>query len=302
MKGLALYRCETLPCTRVSLSVTGTDYSYDALDRTVKETETHDEWSGTTRTTKFSYQGLSDLVTEERITGKNPTTKTYSYDAFGHRISLTNDPDDPAKETKTYTYGYDVHGSVSQLISQGGSVQASYGYTLYGGEDTELPKGERMFLDNRLPHQPEHSKLERSPRFRGLPGVRRETRVGAEIRQGEVDSQPSQDRCDEPKPKEACRREAEPSTAERSDQEVDRREGKVVVYVTTNHVCQRRELVGSRFDTDQLRHQKQHCERGGRYPLPARLRNGIQNAIMIHVGVVTIHISFHNGCQLSPWS
>ncbi len=109
-----------------------TDYSYDALDRTVKETETHDEWSGTTRTTKFSYQGLSDLVTEERITGKNPTTKTYSYDAFGHRISLTNDPDDPAKETKTYTYGYDVHGSVSQLITQGGQVQASYGYTPTG--------------------------------------------------------------------------------------------------------------------------------------------------------------------------
>ncbi len=119
-----------------------TDYVYDALDRTVKETETHDEWSGTTRTTKFSYQGLSDLVTEERISGKNPTTKTYSYDAFGHRISLTNDPDDPAKETKTYTYGYDVHGSVSQLITQGGQVQASYGYTPYGGEDTELTKGD----------------------------------------------------------------------------------------------------------------------------------------------------------------
>ena len=119
-----------------------TDYSYDALDRTVKETETHNEWSGQTRTTKFSYQGLSDLVTEERISGRNPTTKTYSYDAFGHRISLTNDPDDPTKETKTYTYGYDVHGSGSQLITQGGQVQASYGYSAYGGEDEELTKGD----------------------------------------------------------------------------------------------------------------------------------------------------------------
>jgi RHS repeat-associated protein len=37
--------------------------------------------------------------------------------------------------TNTYTYGIDVHGSVSQLIDDAGAVKASYGYNAYGGAD-----------------------------------------------------------------------------------------------------------------------------------------------------------------------
>ena len=36
---------------------------------------------------------------------------------------------------ETFTYGHDVHGSVSQLLSDTGTVKASYGYNAYGGSD-----------------------------------------------------------------------------------------------------------------------------------------------------------------------
>lgn len=58
-----------------------TRYTYDALDRTTQETENH---AGTSndRTTQFTYQGITPLVTEEQQTGgTNPRTKTFSYDA-----------------------------------------------------------------------------------------------------------------------------------------------------------------------------------------------------------------------------
>lgn len=41
----------------------------------------------------------------------------------------------------TFTYGYDVHGSVSMLLG-GDDVQATYGYTAYGSEDDELSNNE----------------------------------------------------------------------------------------------------------------------------------------------------------------
>lgn len=69
-------------------------------------------------------------------------TKSYSYDAYGHRISLRNDPVDPAKPTKDYTYTYDVHGSVSALVDEAGSVAASYGYDAYGDKDAGLSAGD----------------------------------------------------------------------------------------------------------------------------------------------------------------
>jgi RHS repeat-associated protein len=42
----------------------------------------------------------------------------------------------------TYTYGYDVHGSVSQLLAPDGSTKASYGYTPYGQSDGQLSQGD----------------------------------------------------------------------------------------------------------------------------------------------------------------
>ncbi len=43
---------------------------------------------------------------------------------------------------QTYTYGYDVHGSVSLLLKPDGTVYASYAYRPYGEEDIELSKGD----------------------------------------------------------------------------------------------------------------------------------------------------------------
>jgi RHS repeat-associated protein len=42
----------------------------------------------------------------------------------------------------TYTYGYDVHGSASQLLDPNGATTASYGYRPYGQPDTDLSKGD----------------------------------------------------------------------------------------------------------------------------------------------------------------
>ncbi len=73
------------------------DYVYDALDRTVSQTEGHG--TDAARTTELSYLGLTNLVSgEDHCAGSAPadsqllTTKSYSYDAFGHRIGLTDDP------------------------------------------------------------------------------------------------------------------------------------------------------------------------------------------------------------------
>jgi RHS repeat-associated protein len=122
-------------------------YSYDALDRTAQETENHPT-ANLSRTTTFSYEGLTNLVTKEvqQNTGATTSTdtKTYNYDTYGHRISL-NDSTVSGGTTTTgsFTYGYDVHDSASLLINQAnGTVKASYGYTPYGASDTTLSKGD----------------------------------------------------------------------------------------------------------------------------------------------------------------
>lgn len=110
-----------------------TQYTYDALDRTTKEQEDHGG-SGNDRTTTFTYQALTRLATEEKQAGgTSPKTKSFSYDAYGHRVAMTDT--DQAGTTNTYTYGQDVHSSVSQLIDDAGKVKASYGYDAYGGSD-----------------------------------------------------------------------------------------------------------------------------------------------------------------------
>jgi RHS repeat-associated protein len=116
-------------------------YVYDPLDRLIQETEKHG--SSPTRTTDFSYLGLTNLVTQETQSG-DPTkdaTKSYSYDAFGHRISLRNAPS--AGTTKNYLYAYDVHGSVSLLTEVAtGTAEATYGYDAYGEKDSDLSVGD----------------------------------------------------------------------------------------------------------------------------------------------------------------
>jgi RHS repeat-associated protein len=133
------------------------DYTYDALDRTTKEVEAHLDTSKN-RTTLFAYQGLTNLVTQEAQTGAVNKTKTYSYDAYGHRISLEDKNNTTGAAPDLYTYGYDVHGSVSQLITDAGTVKASYGYDAYGGHDAN-PASDTEALtsgdtDNQAPINP----------------------------------------------------------------------------------------------------------------------------------------------------
>ncbi len=128
------------------------DYEYDALDRVVGQTESHGA-TGSPRTTLMSYLGLGTAVTRETHhngdDGGDPllTTKSYSYDAYGHRIGMTNSP--TGGTAATSTYGYDVHGSVSLLLGDTGTATASYGYRPYGGADAELTKGD-LNADNPL--------------------------------------------------------------------------------------------------------------------------------------------------------
>jgi hypothetical protein len=52
-------------------------------------------------------------VTEEKQSGgTDPRTKTFSYNAYGHRIAMSDT--NAAGVTETFTYGHDVHGSVSR--------------------------------------------------------------------------------------------------------------------------------------------------------------------------------------------
>jgi RHS repeat-associated protein len=120
-------------------SNTSTENTYDALDRLNHEEETHGTSS---RKTIMNYQGLSDLVTKE--THRNPSTdaliksKSYSYDSYGHRISMTDTL--ASGSAQTYTYAYDVHGSVSMLLDSTSEAKAAYGYTAYGDADAGLTK------------------------------------------------------------------------------------------------------------------------------------------------------------------
>ena len=72
-------------------------------------------------------------------------TKSFTYDAFGRRTTLTNAPTTPDGTNDPngrFTYSYDAHGSVSQLLTSAATVQVAYGYRPYGDKDADLTKGE----------------------------------------------------------------------------------------------------------------------------------------------------------------
>jgi len=116
------------------------NYIYDALDRIVSEQETHPNQAQ--RTTTYSYQGVGSQLTEEQQSNASGpiTVKDYTYDAFGHRLTMTNTPSGQA--ATTYSYGYNVHDSVSLLLDPNGNAKASYGYSAYGDQDTSLSQGD----------------------------------------------------------------------------------------------------------------------------------------------------------------
>jgi RHS repeat-associated protein len=142
----ALFRLERFVAYAGTTPTDDTSYDYDALDRVIKEVEGH-SLNGTpkNRTTSLNYLGLTNLVTSETFAGdRKSLSKSYTYDASGNRMSLTDTPADGG-DTKTYTYGYDVHGSVSLLLenaagdaTDNSTVTASYGYDAYGDEDQDL--------------------------------------------------------------------------------------------------------------------------------------------------------------------
>ena len=117
------------------------DYTYDAFDRTIEETESHGVASP--KTTLFSYLGLGTEQSQEQhkdSTGAVTATKSLSYDAFGKRMSMTTTPAGQAAATDTF--GYDVHGNVSVLLTSTGTARAAYGYKPYGDTDSDLTKGD----------------------------------------------------------------------------------------------------------------------------------------------------------------
>jgi RHS repeat-associated protein len=123
-------------------------YTYDALNRQVQETEQHPSLNGDTRITNFSYLGLGSQDVEETQTSQNTgntlDVKDFTYDVNGHRLAETDNKysNGQAGTPTTYTYGYDTHGSVSQLVAPDSSTKASYGYTPYGQSDTTLSHGD----------------------------------------------------------------------------------------------------------------------------------------------------------------
>ena len=82
---------------------------------------------------------MTNQTTEEKQTGgTDPRTKTYAYNAVGQRIGMTDQATGSADSTQSsYTFGSDVHGSVSQLLDESGEVRSSYGYDAYGKPDAK---------------------------------------------------------------------------------------------------------------------------------------------------------------------
>lgn len=136
-----------------------TTYRYDVLDRTVSQREDHGTGStGTThdRTTRFTYLGMTTAVTEETSEPLNggaiTRTKNYDYDATGTRTSMT---DTPTGGTPTfYSYGYDPHGSVNQLLTATGTIKASYGYDAYGNQDNAPTAANDLSIGDITPQAP----------------------------------------------------------------------------------------------------------------------------------------------------
>src|SRR5262249_12557470 len=81
---------------------------------------------------------------QQSTAGSTTAVKDYTYDAFGNRLSMTDTPfsGGTAQQPTTLTYGYDVHGSVAQLVDPGGKNQAPYGEQPYGPADPALTQGD----------------------------------------------------------------------------------------------------------------------------------------------------------------
>ena len=115
------------------------DYTTDAFDRPVEE---RTEQSGDVKSKAMTYVGLSDQVSDEDsykgsvASGTLEKSRAYSYGPDGDRVAMTYKKAGGAE--KSYSYGYDAQGSVSQLLDDDGKAQASYGYTAYGEPQDDM--------------------------------------------------------------------------------------------------------------------------------------------------------------------
>ncbi len=103
-----------------------TTYSYDPLDRTASRTEG-------TKTTDYTYLGLSQEVLNEEVAGA--LTKSYQYSPWGERLSQVKHNTDGT--TESGYYGYNSHSDVELLTGSDGDSTATYGYTAYGSDDVQ---------------------------------------------------------------------------------------------------------------------------------------------------------------------
>lgn len=114
-----------------------TTYQHDPFDRLVSEKEKRP--GQLDRTTTFTYQGLTSLVSSETSGGQQ---KSYTYDADRQLVAMTRGGagSPPADE---FGYGANVHTDVSVLVNLAtDAVHASYGYKGYGSAVSDLTKGD----------------------------------------------------------------------------------------------------------------------------------------------------------------
>ena len=125
-----------------------TDYVNDPLDRVASQNEVHGIGGTQTSTnTSFQYLGDSSAVSKETLTGYGATVKSYLFEAFGERLTIS----DSAASTRL-SYLYDPHGSVSGLIDQNSTLKQNYGYTAYGQTNASISKSAGGFSAKTNPY------------------------------------------------------------------------------------------------------------------------------------------------------
>ncbi|MEU4446911.1 DNRLRE domain-containing protein [Actinosynnema sp. NPDC050801] len=110
-----------------------TKYTYDPYDRTTSRTEK--AGGSGEETTVFSFLGLSDEVAAEEVNGA--LKKTYTFGPWNERLGMVKHDG-----TREYSYySYNAHTDVEVLTKEDGKARATYGYTAYGKDDTQLYTG-----------------------------------------------------------------------------------------------------------------------------------------------------------------
>ncbi|MFI7067417.1 DNRLRE domain-containing protein [Kribbella sp. NPDC050124] len=103
-----------------------TETSFDALDRTSAKVEG-------SKTTEYTYLGLSGEVLSEEVAGQ--VTASYQYSPWGSRLSQVKFKADGSSEDSYY--GYNPHTDVETLTTETGDTRSTYGYTAYGKNDDD---------------------------------------------------------------------------------------------------------------------------------------------------------------------